>query len=75
VKIPEDILLMGCDNDELSAMITPSLTSIVQPIKQMAKLGVKVLCDAIKEELTEFENIVLEPSILIRESTVKISKR
>ncbi len=75
VKIPDDILLMGCDNDELSAMITPSLTSIVQPIKQMAKLGVKVLCDAIKEEQTESGNIILEPSILIRESTVKISKR
>ncbi len=75
VKIPDDILLMGCDNDELSAMITPSLTSVVQPIKQMAKLGVKLLCDAIKEEEVPSEKIVLEPSILIRESTVKIGKR
>ncbi len=75
VGIPEDILLMGCDNDELSAMITPSLTSVVQPIKQMAKLGVKMLCDAIKEEKVSSETIVLEPSILIRESTVKIGKR
>ena len=75
VKIPDDVLLMGCDNDELSAMITPSLTSVVQPIKQMAKLGVKLLCDAIKEEEVPSEKIVLEPSILIRESTVKIGKR
>lgn len=75
VNIPDDILLMGCDNDDLSAMITPSLTSIVQPIKEMAKLGVKVLCEAINDENTEYKNIVLEPSILIRESTVKIGKR
>jgi len=75
IKIPDDILVMGCDNDDLSAMITPSLTSIVQPIKQMAKIGVKALCEAIKDETTTFENIILEPSILIRESTVKIGKR
>jgi len=75
VKIPDDILLMGIDNDELSSMITPSLTSIVQPIKQMAKLGVKMLCAAIRDEEIETKNIVLEPSILIRESTVKIDRR
>jgi len=75
VKIPRDILLMGIDNDELSSMITPSLTSIVQPIKQMAKLGAKMLCEAIREEDIETYNIVLEPSILIRESAVKIGRK
>ncbi len=75
VKIPGDILLMGIDNDELSSMITPSLTSIVQPIKEMAKIGVRMLCEAIREEPIETRNIILEPSILIRESTVKMDRR
>lgn len=74
VQIPQQVPIMGCDNDPFSALISPSLTTIWQPINQMAEIGVQRLLRLINGETPEQKSMKLEPNIIIRESTMKIGK-
>jgi len=72
IKIPEQIQIMGCDNDPFSRIINPSLTTIWQPVAQMVDIGVKTILKMINGEAIENSAIKLEPNIIIRDSTMKI---
>ena len=74
IKIPEQIQIMGCDNDPFSSLMNPSLTTIWQPIIQMADISVSMILRLIKKEVFEQSSIKLEPNIIIRESTMKFNK-
>lgn len=69
INIPRDISVIGYDNIQLSKFITPTLSTISQPIKSIAKEGVEMLVKLINNELSN-PYIMLEPSIVIRESGV-----
>lgn len=75
IDIPEQIQIMGCDNDPFSSLITPSLTTLQQPISLMAEIGVNMLLRLINGQTLEEGSKCLEPSIIIRESTQKITKQ
>jgi DNA-binding LacI/PurR family transcriptional regulator len=68
IRIPEDISVIGYDDVPLSGIISPSLTTISQPIKKMCKLGAVTLFSEINNEGYKANNIMLEPKIIIRES-------
>lgn len=46
IKVPEDIHLVGFDDVNISFLTTPRITTIHQPIKEMAKLAVNMIIDA-----------------------------
>ena len=74
VVIPDDILIIGCDNDPFSSLITPKLTTIWQPLAEMVDIGINTISQLIDgEELNEMV-VRIEPNIIIRESTMKIRK-
>ena len=41
IKIPQDIKLVGFDDVEISKLTTPTITTIHQPIKEMARLAIE----------------------------------
>jgi len=67
-KIPRDIKIVGYDDISIAHMISPPLTTIKQPIEQMAELTVKVLIDQIEYVEVNLEN-VLPISLVERKST------
>ena len=68
-RIPEDVQVIGFDDIELANLISPSLTTIHQPIDQLAIEATKTLTELIeKKELTKLHK-VLPVSIIEREST------
>lgn len=73
IDIPGQIQIMGCDNDPFSSLITPSLTTLQQPISLMAEIGVDMLLRLINDQGLSERSKCLEPSIIIRESTKEIS--
>ncbi len=75
VRIPEDIAIIGYDDNALSKLISPELTTIAQPKIEMAAQGAQMLIKMIYAENLEQENhhIVLEPNLIIRESTIKLA--
>ena len=75
LQIPEDISLIGFDNIPISKSVYPALTTIAQPIKEMADLIVGMLVNRItqkknnrrtNEEIGEYNRIVLETRLIER---------
>lgn len=73
IKIPEEISLLGVDNDELVCNLSdPSISSIVLDLEKGGyELG-RLIHQLIKKEKTEPFNIIINPKrIELRESTEK----
>jgi DNA-binding LacI/PurR family transcriptional regulator len=71
VKIPDDMVIIGYDDIPISKLVTPSLTTIMQPKYQMAEKGADILVKMIKNEEIANKDYLLEPSLIIRQSTMK----
>jgi DNA-binding LacI/PurR family transcriptional regulator len=68
IRVPQDIAVIGYDNVPFSSVISPSLTTIDQPIMTMCIQGTDTLFKVIKREGGIKNKITLEPSIVIRQS-------
>lgn len=73
VKIPEQLSIVGYDNIEMLAYITPSLTSVSQPKEELAKTVMNGLLQLSDNSGMNFENrkSVLNPELIIRNSCGK----
>jgi DNA-binding LacI/PurR family transcriptional regulator len=70
VRVPEDISVVGYDDIPLACAVTPALTTIAQPIVEMATLSIEMLMTRMlgSGERTNARRRVLEPRIVVRES-------
>jgi LacI family transcriptional regulator len=68
VRIPSEIAVIGYDDIPVASIVRPSLTTISQPVQTMCILGSKVLLGLIDGEQEPGRKLVLEPSIVVRES-------
>lgn len=66
--IPQDVSVAGYDGIEMGNYISPSLTTMRQPVEEMAKDTVKLLFDIIAGK-KEHQHITYEAELMIREST------
>ena len=69
LRVPQDIAVLGCDNISLSGYFTPSITTISQPCLQLGATSMELLVDRISNPDGFIQKIVLEPELIIREST------
>lgn len=68
-NIPEDFSVIGFDNIQLSSIITPTLTTVSQPIAEVATISASLLIQRIQNSNpTEYERIIMKPELVIRES-------
>ncbi len=72
LSIPQDLSIVGFDDIEASAFATPPLTTIRQPFAEMASKAVSLLFDIIKDQQTETVQIMLQPELIVRQSTARI---
>lgn len=73
LKIPRDIRVASFDDLELFELYSPSITTVAQPIEQIAEHTINLLLARLKSEnhFKEFNRIVLPASFIIRESSLK----
>lgn len=71
LKVPDDISVAGYDGIDVSGYISPSLTTIRQPVEEIAKDTVKLLFDIIAGKKNH-QHIAYEAELLKRESTKEI---
>ncbi len=71
LRIPEDISLVGFDNIALASSVNPALTTIAQPIQQIASTVYDKLFSRIQDTDTESptERVILDPELIIRATT------
>lgn len=68
-KIPEDIQIVGFDNIVYTTLVSPTITTIEQPIRRMGELALETLVKLLNEEpISEFHS-VLDVKLIEREST------
>ncbi len=71
LTIPDDIAIVGFSNSGLVDLFTPALTVIKQPAFEMGQVATELLIKLIesKRPVTEFEKVVLQTEIQIRDSS------
>ncbi len=68
VRIPEDIAIVGFDDLLIAQLSTPSLTTIRQPLKEMAEAAYKMVVTQRDETLRKPKKIMFKPELIIRNS-------
>lgn len=70
VSVPEEMSLIGFDNDDVGCVSVPPLTSIAHPIEQLAEMAVDMLFDRINGSQKQMHSsILLKPELVVRQST------
>ncbi|MCD6220106.1 GntR family transcriptional regulator [Candidatus Calescamantes bacterium] len=72
IRIPQDISLVGFDDLPSSEFLSVPLTTVRQPFKEEGKKAAELIIKKIEEGISEQKQIFLEPSLIIRESSMKI---
>lgn len=67
-KIPEDVSVAGYDGIDIGNYITPRLTTMRQPVEDMAKATIKLLFAIISGQ-KEHQHMVYQAELMEREST------
>lgn len=68
-RIPEDVLVVGFDDLRAARWLSPALTTVRQPIREMAGAAVSALADAARADELPREPIVLPTRLIVRDST------
>jgi LacI family transcriptional regulator len=77
IKIPEEIAIVGFNNDAICTLIEPSLTTINYPGIEMGKIAARNLINHLKG-ISNIENtntIIIRSNLIIRNSSLKKDKK
>jgi len=69
LRVPEDISVVGFDDIQSAAYCLPGLTTVRQPLREMGEIAARTLLNRIENDETYLPEIVVEPELVIREST------
>jgi len=72
LSIPGHISIVGLDDIEVAAYQIPPLTTVRQSFPQLATLGMNTLLAILKGDGLDQRQIILEPTLVLRESTAPL---
>jgi len=70
-RVPEDYCVAGFDGLDIAYYYQPSITTIRQPVEEMARESIHILFDIIRKKAPE-RNIIFPAELVIRQSTRKL---
>ncbi|AEE15711.1 substrate-binding domain-containing protein [Treponema brennaborense] len=71
LRIPSDVSIIGFDNTELSTVMSPKLSTVAQPIEEIAEIALRLLLGKIEKTEKRIRKVVLEPRLILRETCGK----
>lgn len=73
LTIPRDIGLIGFNNEPITQLLTPSISTVDQPAFEMGKTAARLFIEmANNNRVTTTTNIILKPKLVVRESTIRL---
>lgn len=72
LSIPEDVSIMGYDDMDIARVVTPSLSSVKQPLDKVGELAAEELIRLVEGKKTNVHKILLKPEIIKRQSCAAI---
>ena len=74
LRIPEDISVISISDIEESAYLTPPLTTICVPQKDMGKLATEILLQRLHGDTTITKQIFVPCKLIVRNTVSKITE-
>ena len=74
LEVGKDLAITGFDNIPLAEHCHPPLTTVHQPIYQIGELVCEMLIKQIRAEPLEQKQIILQPSLMVRRSSMGTSR-
>lgn len=73
LKMPQDIGLVGFNNEPVTSLVTPGISSVDQPAFELGKIAAKLFIETMhnNDDMSNVEE-VLKPKLIIRESSQRI---
>jgi ribose transport system ATP-binding protein len=68
IAIPEQVALVGFDDEPWMAFATPSVTVVAQPTYELGVAAAKRLLDRVSGSVEEAQEMVLKPELRVRQS-------
>lgn len=72
LRIPEDIAVLGFNNEKVGRFIEPSLSTIDQPAHQMGSTAAELLISHIHHQDLPAEERIVKSKLIVRKSTLRI---
>jgi LacI family transcriptional regulator len=69
LRIPDDLSIVGFDDTQLARMSSPPLTTVRQPLTEMARVAVLTALRLIAGEAIESHHVELATELVLRGST------
>ena len=67
-SVPRDVAVLGFDNIELCRMVSPSLTTVAQPMHDIGREAARLLIDRIRAGAGSCRSVVFAPELIVRGS-------
>lgn len=71
LRIPDDIAMLGFNNENMARFVDPSLSSIDHPAHEMGAAAAEILINHIRHHDLKPENRLIKSKLIIRDSTLK----
>ncbi|MGC0274190.1 LacI family DNA-binding transcriptional regulator [Pseudactinotalea sp. Z1739] len=68
-RMPDDISLLGVDDERWTTMVNPNLTLIAQPVEALGRLAAERLLARAADDQTEAVHVLMAPEMKVRGTT------
>jgi LacI family transcriptional regulator len=76
LNIPDDIAVVGFNNEPISQVIKPNLTTVDYPAREIGEIAATSLINKLKNsQSASFSTIILKHNLIPRESSIRIRKK
>ena len=74
LRMPHDIGLVGFNNEPVTSLVTPGISSVDQPAFELGKVAAKLFIESMHNKNGEMNHVeeVLKPKLMVRESSQRI---
>ncbi|HEY3185175.1 MAG TPA: LacI family DNA-binding transcriptional regulator [Gaiellaceae bacterium] len=69
LRVPDDLSVVGFDDLEQAAIVTPALTTVRQPLAEMGRMAISLLTRIVEGQRLEALQVELATRLIVREST------
>ena len=69
VRVPDDVAVVGFDDDPIAPLFDPSLTTVRYPMREMGEQAFRLLLKYIRGRRKTVQRVVLNTELIVRRST------
>ena len=72
IRMPQDIALVGFNDEPLAKLLTPSLSSVSQPAFELGRMAAQLFVEQMNSDTIQPpKTVMLKPALMVRESSLK----